>query len=159
MNLHAEIIGFIGAGLYLLSYLLLQSRRGFSDTVTYSAMNLIAASMVAYSLIFMWNSAAIVVQAMWIIISVFGILRCLKPASDKEICKVDLSHSPEINKAPLEAFDAEEALEEIKSNIDRLAFLIRGISRDEYIDSEKGSDKDLRSSSRSPNREEPTIKF
>ncbi len=42
----SEMVGLLGAGLYVLSYALLQYRRRFARTITYSVLNFFAASLV-----------------------------------------------------------------------------------------------------------------
>ena len=73
-----EILGLIGALGYLLSYALLQLKRDYAKTISYSMMNLVSAALVAVSLTKDFNLGSMFIQVMWIIISAYGIYRCLK---------------------------------------------------------------------------------
>ncbi len=82
-SLIAEILGLIGAGLYILSYAILQYRRRFARTMAYSLLNLFASSLVLISVFYFWNSSSFVIQIFWIIISLFGVHKCLLVAHRK----------------------------------------------------------------------------
>jgi hypothetical protein len=71
-----QIIGLFGAGLYLTSYALLQYRRNFARSVTYSLMNLAAAACMIISLSGDWNLAAYIIQLAWLVISAYGLYKC-----------------------------------------------------------------------------------
>lgn len=77
MAIH-DVIGFTGAGFYILSYAMLQWRRNFARHFMYSFMNFSAAGLVALSLTYTWNSAALFIQGTWIVISLYGMYRCVK---------------------------------------------------------------------------------
>ena len=66
----------IGAGLYLGTYVALQYRRDFAKTFAYSFYNFLAAVFVLISLSHSWNLSAAIIQAMWILISLFGMYKC-----------------------------------------------------------------------------------
>lgn len=68
-------VGLFGAGLYLLSYTLLQLGYIGGNSTTYILMNLTAASCVAISLIVSFNAASVVIQVSWIVISIVGLVR------------------------------------------------------------------------------------
>ncbi len=69
-----NVLGFTGTFLYLLAYGLLCKQSISGDSVTYLVMNLLAASLVCVSLIKYWNAPAFVIQASWILISVYGLI-------------------------------------------------------------------------------------
>ncbi|MBL3676998.1 MAG: hypothetical protein JKP92_05735 [Alphaproteobacteria bacterium] len=73
----AEMMGLMGAGLYLVTYAIIQHRRDFVKTLGYSLMNLVAAGLVLFSLCFAWNGPSAFIQVSWICISLFGLARCL----------------------------------------------------------------------------------
>lgn len=73
-----QMCGVLGAGLYVLSYSLLQLNALPQDARAYSALNLVAASLVALSLFDAFNLATALIQSMWIALSVLGLL---KPAA------------------------------------------------------------------------------
>jgi len=78
-----NIVGFIGTGLYILSYLLLQMKK-LDSGVIYTTMNLFAAIFVIISLTKYWNAPSFIIQAVWVIISIVGIYNSLKVKKDKE---------------------------------------------------------------------------
>ena len=82
MDTHV-IVGLMGTGLYLLSYLLLQLRLLAGEGAAYVLMNLGGATLVAYSLLFDWNLAGMVLQIAWILISGIGLVRIAR-AQQKE---------------------------------------------------------------------------
>ena len=72
-----NIIGFIGTGLYILSYLLLQMEK-IDSGLTYTIINFFAATFVVISLFKYWNGPSFIIQIVWIIISIAGIYKNLK---------------------------------------------------------------------------------
>ena len=70
-----NILGFTGTFLYLLAYGLLCRQTISGDSAAYLVMNLLAASLVCVSLIKYWNAPAFVIQASWILISVYGLIK------------------------------------------------------------------------------------
>ena len=68
-------IGLAGAGIYLVSYFLLQAGFVGGNSKTYAVMNLVAASFVLVSLYTAFNAASAVIQTSWIVISIFGMTR------------------------------------------------------------------------------------
>ena len=70
-----EIAGYIGVGLYLGSYVLLQLGIILGSGSLYSVMNLLAACFVLASLMSAFNMSSAIIQVTWIIISVVGLSR------------------------------------------------------------------------------------
>jgi len=133
---HADIIGYLGAGMYLAAYVLLQLRRGFSETLTYSLINLVAASMVAYSLLFMWNGAAIMIQLMWILISVYGITRCIRLMPGNRTREVyqngDLTIPEQAVASSQELLDAQDKFRSISLSLEKVSAALNGVSINEH---------------------------
>lgn len=73
-----SIIGLVGAFGYLFSYALLQFKRDYAKTLSYSMLNLFSALLVAVSLIKDFNAGSMFIQISWIAISVYGVFRCIK---------------------------------------------------------------------------------
>lgn len=82
METFAEIVGVTGSLLYILAYALLQKRRDFAKTISYNAMNLIAAALIIFSCMYFWNTAAFIVNIAWLFLSMYGVRRCLKYKKD-----------------------------------------------------------------------------
>jgi len=71
----AEKIGLFGAGVYLLSYALLQLGYLRGQSYSYATLNIIAAGSVLISLATAFNMSSVVIQVSWIVISLVGMTR------------------------------------------------------------------------------------
>lgn len=71
----SDFVGFVGTGLIIAAYLMLQTKRMSSEQVSYSVMNLVGALCILYSLIFNFNMSAFLVELFWVGISLVGIVR------------------------------------------------------------------------------------
>lgn len=68
--------GYLGVVLVLLAYLLLQARKLYGNGLTYQLLNLFGALGVLLSLLFgQFNLSAFVMEAAWLAISLYGIVR------------------------------------------------------------------------------------
>jgi hypothetical protein len=67
--------GLIGVALTLLAYFLLQAGRVRGDGVLYQWMNALGAAGVLLSLAFAFNLSAFIMEFLWLVISIFGIVR------------------------------------------------------------------------------------
>ena len=72
-----DIIGTIGVGVIVVTYFLLQLGRVKSDALIYSLLNGFGAALILISLYYDFNLPSVVVEAFWLVISVFGIVRYL----------------------------------------------------------------------------------
>jgi hypothetical protein len=72
-----DIIGTIGVGVIVVTYFLLQLGRIKSDALIYSLLNGVGAALILISLYYDFNLPSVVVEAFWLVISVFGIIRYL----------------------------------------------------------------------------------
>ena len=70
-----DIIGSIGVATIILTYVLLQIERIKSDTLLYSILNAVGASLIIFSLFFNFNFSAFIVEFFWVLISVYGIVK------------------------------------------------------------------------------------
>ncbi len=67
--------GYIGVVLVLLAFLLLQARKLHGNGLTYQLLNVFGAFGVLLSLLFgSFNLSAFVMEAAWLLISVYGIM-------------------------------------------------------------------------------------
>lgn len=71
----ANIIGIMGVILILLAYVLLQCGKLQPLSFLYPFLNLLGAIMILISLGFAWNLPSAVIETVWVIVSVFGLLR------------------------------------------------------------------------------------
>ena len=70
-----DIVGNIGVGLIIITYLLLHMGRMNSASYLYSSLNALGAFFVIISLMYEFNMSAFIVEAFWVGISLFGIFR------------------------------------------------------------------------------------
>lgn len=68
-----DIIGTLGVGLIIVTYVLLQIERIRSEQLVYSVLNALGASLILTSLYYSFNFPAFVVEFFWLLISLFGI--------------------------------------------------------------------------------------
>ncbi len=75
----SDPIGIIGVILILIAYYLLSVGRWIADSFIYQFLNFIGAWMILFSLYFHWNTASVVIEIAWIIISMLGMYRVFYP--------------------------------------------------------------------------------
>ncbi len=68
-----ELIGSVGVGLIILTYILLQTEKIRSENLSYSVLNGLGAALIVFSLIYNFNFSAFVVESLWVLISIYGI--------------------------------------------------------------------------------------
>ncbi len=73
-----DIAGFIGVATLLGGYTLLQMGRIPGNGVAYPALNLIGSLAIMISLVKDWNASAFVLEAVWALVSIYGIIKGLK---------------------------------------------------------------------------------
>lgn len=74
-----DFLGNVGVVLIIIDYLLLQLNRINSNSLGYSLLNAVGASLIIVSLIFNFNLSAFVMEAIWVLISLFGLYRYFRP--------------------------------------------------------------------------------
>lgn len=72
-----DIAGLVGVVLIVIAYLLLQLGKLPSSAPSYSLLNALGAFLVMVSLFFDFNLSAFLMEAFWLLISVFGFVRQL----------------------------------------------------------------------------------
>jgi hypothetical protein len=70
-----DLLGIIGVVLILATYTLLQLEKLFATSFLYSATNGLGASLILVSLIYEFNLSAFIIEAFWLLISIYGIVR------------------------------------------------------------------------------------
>ena len=73
----ADLIGLVGIGFVLATYLLVQAGRLEAVSVRYQVANMIGCLLIIYSLLHDFNLPSMVIQVVWFVISAFGLLRNL----------------------------------------------------------------------------------
>lgn len=72
-----DVIGTIGVGTIIITYVLLQTGRLRSEQLSYSVLNAAGAALILISLYFEFNLPSVVVEFFWLMISLYGIGRYL----------------------------------------------------------------------------------
>ena len=73
-----DILGTIGVTLIIVTYALLQLGRIRSEQFAYSLMNGVGAALILISLAYSFNFPSFVVEAFWLLISLYGIANAIQ---------------------------------------------------------------------------------
>lgn len=68
-----DAIGSIGVGIIILTYISLQLEKIRSETLLYSLLNAVGATLILVSLYYKFNFSAFIVEFFWLLISLFGV--------------------------------------------------------------------------------------
>jgi hypothetical protein len=68
-----DILGTLGVGIIILTYILLQLGRIRSEQLIYSLLNAAGAALILVSLYYDFNFPSFIVEFFWLLISLFGI--------------------------------------------------------------------------------------
>ena len=74
-----DFLGNIGVVLIIVDYLLLQLNRISSNSLSYSLLNAVGASLIIVSLVSNFNLSALIMEAVWVLISLYGLYRYFRP--------------------------------------------------------------------------------
>jgi len=72
-----DLLGNIGVLLMVIAYLLLQLEKLSSSATSYLLLNTVGAVFVIISLTFRFNLSAFLMEAFWLLISVYGLMKPL----------------------------------------------------------------------------------
>ena len=72
-----DLVGNIGVLLMVVAYLLLQLEKLSSSALSYLLLNTVGALLVIISLKFRFNLSAFLMEAFWLLISLFGLMKPL----------------------------------------------------------------------------------
>ncbi len=70
-----DLVGNIGVLLMVIAYLLLQLEKLSSSAFSYLLLNAVGAVMVIVSLMFRFNLSAFLMEAFWLLISLYGLTK------------------------------------------------------------------------------------
>jgi predicted membrane protein len=79
-----DLVGNVGVALMVLAYLLLQAEKLRSSDLSYSLMNGVGALLVLISLLYRFNLSAFLVEAFWLLISIYGLIKFVARPRAKE---------------------------------------------------------------------------
>ena len=71
----ADLVGMVGVILLLMGYYLISVSRISSGSIKYHLLNFAGAGFILFSLMFSWNTSAVVVEVAWMIISLLGLYK------------------------------------------------------------------------------------
>ena len=74
-----DLVGNVGVLLMVAAYLLLQLEKLSSSAISYLLMNALGAILVMISLVFSFNLSAFLMEAFWLLISLYGLTKPLFP--------------------------------------------------------------------------------
>lgn len=77
-ELFIDLVGITGVTCVLVTYLLIQIGRLSANSILYSSLNLLGSILILYSLLYHWNTASVIIEIAWGIISIFGLCRVIK---------------------------------------------------------------------------------
>ena len=72
-----DLVGNIGVLLMVIAYLLLQLEKLSSSALSYLLLNAVGALLVIISLKFRFNLSAFLMEAFWLLISLYGLMKPL----------------------------------------------------------------------------------
>jgi membrane-associated HD superfamily phosphohydrolase len=72
-----DLVGNVGVLLMVVAYLLLQLEKVSGSAVSYLVLNAVGAVLVILSLKFRFNLSAFLMEAFWLVISLYGLTRPL----------------------------------------------------------------------------------
>ena len=71
-----DFLGNVGVILILAAYLALQTERTTANSMAYSLLNALGALLILVSLYYDFNLSAFVIESFWLLISLYGMLKC-----------------------------------------------------------------------------------
>ncbi|WPY00739.1 hypothetical protein Trichorick_00625 [Candidatus Trichorickettsia mobilis] len=75
MSIISDIVGIIGVVMVITVYLLLQMEKVQADSISYLVVNLVGSLLIVVSLIYNWNLSSFIIEVLWAMISIFGLIR------------------------------------------------------------------------------------
>jgi len=73
-----DLIGIIGVSISLFCYARVQWRRDYAKEISYSFLNFLSSLLYMLAIFHHWNVAAFISNTVWMLISMYGVYRCLK---------------------------------------------------------------------------------
>lgn len=78
MEYFIDAVGIAGVGLVVIAYYCITHQKLTGQDWRFHALNFVGAWLIMASLMFSWNTASVVIEAVWIGISGWGLWRCLR---------------------------------------------------------------------------------
>ncbi|OGT42994.1 MAG: hypothetical protein A3F42_05620 [Gammaproteobacteria bacterium RIFCSPHIGHO2_12_FULL_37_34] len=77
----SDVIGLIGVTLMLIAYFMINTHKMTVKQLSYQLLNFVGAGLVLFSLYFNWNMSAVVIEIVWMLISVMGMYKIVRHAN------------------------------------------------------------------------------
>jgi predicted membrane protein len=71
----SDLIGIIGVFVIIVTYMLLHLEKMDAKDLSFSVLNSLGALLIIISLLYDWNLASFLMEAIWMLISLYGILK------------------------------------------------------------------------------------
>ncbi len=85
----SDLIGIIGVFVTIVAYMLLQLEKMAAKDLSFSALNTLGALLIIISLLYDWNLASFLMEAIWMLISLYGILKYYKLKKREDNAVID----------------------------------------------------------------------
>ena len=76
-----DIVGGVGVVLIIFSFFLLQIGKLQATSVSYLLLNIAGSLMMLFSLYHNWNLASVIIELLWLSISLYGLVRSLRKSA------------------------------------------------------------------------------
>lgn len=70
-----DLIGILGVFVIIVAYMLLQLEKMEAKDLSFSVLNTLGALLIIISLLYDWNLASFLMESIWMLISLYGILK------------------------------------------------------------------------------------
>jgi len=77
LNIHfiSDVVGIFGVSLVIMAFFLTQLEKITTKSSTYLYSNFFGSLMLLFSLYYHWNLASVVIEMLWLLISIYGIVK------------------------------------------------------------------------------------
>lgn len=73
-----DLVGILGVFVIIIAYMLLQLEKMDAKDLSFSVLNTLGALLIIISLLYDWNLASFLMESIWMLISLYGILKYYK---------------------------------------------------------------------------------
>lgn len=73
-----DLVGILGVFIIIVAYMLLQLEKMDAKDLSFSILNTLGALLIIISLMYDWNLASFLMESIWMLISLYGILKYYK---------------------------------------------------------------------------------
>lgn len=74
----SDVLGLIGVAFMLFAFFMINTHKMTVKQLSYQLLNFMGAGLVLFSLYFNWNMSAVVIEIVWMLISLVGIYKILR---------------------------------------------------------------------------------